>query len=116
MMSAQEFGQYRPSVAVGPHNVLYYAGTSQSSDINTVVGSEFQDLLSTYHTGGVDGFLAKFIDTADGSEYNCRLLRNFRNDQPTFGNLAEGQLRYIPILLPEILRFKPETEAMNLEN
>ncbi|HYV95120.1 MAG TPA: T9SS type A sorting domain-containing protein [Chitinophagales bacterium] len=88
-------GQYRPSIAIGPHNIIYYGGVTNSSDINTVVGSEFQDLVSSYN-GDVDGFVSKLIDGNDGSEFNCPAFAEFKSDHFTMENSGEGQITLYP--------------------
>ena len=65
---------YHPSIAMGPNKEMYLVTASMSSDINTVVGSEFKHLIQPY-IGGSDAFIAKLVDSTNSSQTGCTFLQ-----------------------------------------
>lgn len=65
---------YHPVIALGPANELYLSVATNSNDINSVVGSNFQKLVSGY-SGGSDAFIAKLINENDSKQFNCPDLK-----------------------------------------
>lgn len=61
---------YHPVIALGPNNELYFSVATTSTDFNTVIGNNFQQLINNYN-GESDAFLAKLINLDAGKQYDC---------------------------------------------
>jgi hypothetical protein len=84
---------YHPSIALGPQNEIYMVFATESPDINSVVGSEFQNLTSPYNGGG-DAFIAKLIDSTNLNQANCNFLKK---DWAESDEIEEAKIYLYPV-------------------
>ncbi|MBK9732211.1 MAG: T9SS type A sorting domain-containing protein [Chitinophagaceae bacterium] len=84
---------YHPVIALGPSNELYFSVATNSADINTVAGSNFQQLKNGY-SGGSDAFIAKLINLSDAKQYNCPTLKKSADLASVESNQEKNMLVY----------------------
>jgi len=98
-------GQYHPIIDLGPNKELYITSASKSSDIQQVVGSDFQNIVHGYN-GGSDVFTAKLININNHHQFNCPLLK-YSNS----GNDEFNQLHIFPNPVQQIFTAEINSES-----